>query len=90
MSKQGPGQLWLQHTAGTEPVSGKLTLTVVAERHLRLAKTNSVLSLGDAIELLELGLVNALRLKLESSSKARRSGLEVARCVCLGANYLLD
>jgi hypothetical protein len=38
-----------------------LTLAVVAEGHLGLAETNRVLALGDAIELLELGLVDALR-----------------------------
>lgn len=38
----------------------KLTLAVVAKGHLGLAETNGVFSLGDAIELLKLGLVNAL------------------------------
>jgi hypothetical protein len=38
----------------------ELTLTVVAEGHLGLTKANSVFALGDAIELLEFGLVNAL------------------------------
>jgi hypothetical protein len=39
---------------------GKLTLTVIAEAHLGLAKTNGVLSSADAIELLELSLLNIL------------------------------
>jgi hypothetical protein len=38
-----------------------LTLAVVAEGHLSLAKTNSVLAGADAIELLELGLLNILQ-----------------------------
>ena len=37
-----------------------LTLTVVAEGHLGLAEANRVLSRRDTIELLKLGLVNAL------------------------------
>ena len=41
----------------------ELTLTVVAEGHLGLAETNGVLASGDAIELLELGLVDALHKK---------------------------
>jgi hypothetical protein len=41
-----------------------LTLAVVAEGHLCLAEANRVLSLGDAIELLELSLVDALQGKL--------------------------
>jgi hypothetical protein len=36
------------------------TFAVVAEGHLGLAKTNGVLSGGDAIVLLELGLLNVL------------------------------
>jgi hypothetical protein len=36
------------------------TFTVIAEGHLRLAETNGVLSSGHAIELLKLGLLNAL------------------------------
>jgi hypothetical protein len=39
----------------------QLTLAVVAEGHLGLAETNGVLALRDAIELLELSLVNALQ-----------------------------
>jgi hypothetical protein len=42
----------------------ELTLAVVAEGHLCLAEANGVFSLGDAIELLELGLVDALQRKL--------------------------
>jgi len=38
----------------------ELTLTVVAEGHLGLAEANGVFALGDAIELLKLGLVDAL------------------------------
>lgn len=37
------------------------TFSVIAEAHLCLAQTNCVLSLADAIELLEVGLLNALR-----------------------------
>ena len=37
-----------------------LTLAVVAEGHLGLAKANGVFALRDAIELLELCLVDAL------------------------------
>ena len=40
-----------------------LTFTVVAEGHPGLAETNGVLASGDAIELLELGLVDALHKK---------------------------
>ena len=39
----------------------QLTLAVVAKGHLGLAETNGVLACGDAIELLELSLVNALQ-----------------------------
>ena len=41
-----------------------LTLTVVAEGHLGLAETNGVFARGDAIEFLELGLVDALQRKV--------------------------
>jgi hypothetical protein len=44
--------------AGTK-ISG-LTLTVVAEGHLGLAEADGIFALRDAIELLKLGLVNAL------------------------------
>jgi hypothetical protein len=37
-----------------------LTFSVVAEAHLGLAETNGVFALADAIELLELCLVDAL------------------------------
>lgn len=37
-----------------------LTFSVVAEAHLRLAKADGVFALANAIELLELGLVDAL------------------------------
>jgi hypothetical protein len=40
--------------------NGALTLTVVAEGHFGLAEANGVFALGDAIELFEFGLVNAL------------------------------
>jgi hypothetical protein len=39
----------------------RLTLAVVAEGHLGLAEANGVFALGDAIELLELGLVDTLQ-----------------------------
>ena len=41
--------------------SGYSTFAVVAEAHLGLTQTGRVFSLRDAIELLELGLVDALR-----------------------------
>ena len=59
---KGPQAKGLQ--APGEGLKGKLTFAVVAERHLRLSETNGVLALGDAIELLELGLVDALRREL--------------------------
>jgi len=37
-----------------------LTFPVVTEAHLGLSKTNGIFSLTDAIELLQLGLVNTL------------------------------
>ena len=48
----------------------KLTLSVVTEGHLGLAEANGVFALGDAIELLELGLVDALHLKVRGGSRA--------------------
>lgn len=42
-------------------ICGMLTLSVITEGHFGLAETNCVLSSGDAIELLKLGLVNALQ-----------------------------
>lgn len=39
-----------------------LTLSVITEGHLGLAETNCVLSSRNAIELLKLGLLNALPL----------------------------
>jgi len=41
----------------------QLTLAVIAKGHLGLAETNCVLALGDAIELLEFGLVDTLAKK---------------------------
>jgi hypothetical protein len=41
-----------------------LTLAVVAEGHLGLAEANRVFALGDAIELLELRLIDALHSKV--------------------------
>jgi len=41
--------------------SEELTFPVIAEAHLGLAKTNCVLPLTDAIELLELALVDTLQ-----------------------------
>jgi len=49
---------WVHGVARAENLG--LTLTVVAEGHLGLAEANGVFALGDAIELLEFGLVNAL------------------------------
>jgi hypothetical protein len=45
-----------------------LTLSVITEAHLGLAKADCVLSLANAIELLELGLVNALKMKVSAAS----------------------
>ena len=42
-------------------VISRLTFSVVAEAHLGLAETNGVLAGADAIELLELCLVDALQ-----------------------------
>jgi len=39
----------------------EITFTIVTEAHLGLAKTNGVFSLANSIELLELGLVDALK-----------------------------
>ena len=46
---------------------GLRTFSVVTEAHLRLAKANGVFPLTDAIELLKLGLVDALN-KIGSES----------------------
>lgn len=48
---------------------GRLTLAIIAEAHLGLAKANRVLALGDAIKGLELGLVDALELWLAGRSE---------------------
>jgi hypothetical protein len=47
----------------------RLTLAVVAEGHLGLAEANGVFARGDAIELLELCLVDALQQCQEASRK---------------------
>jgi len=47
----------------------RLTLAVVAEGHLGLAEANRVFALRDAIELLELGLVDALQQCQEAVSR---------------------
>lgn len=47
-----------------------ITFSIVAEAHLGLAKTNGIFALGDAIELLELGLVDALHTQLLAFCKA--------------------
>lgn len=49
--------------SGDGEEQAKLTLTIVAEAHLGLAKTNGVLSGANAIELLELNLINILESK---------------------------
>lgn len=46
---------------GEERDSSKLTLAIVAEAHLGLAKANGVLSGANAIELLKLDLINILK-----------------------------
>jgi hypothetical protein len=60
MSAQSTCQFlsWVHGVARAENL--ELTLTVVAEGHLGLAEANGVFALGDAIELLEFSLVNAL------------------------------
>ena len=45
-----------------------LTLSVITEAHLGLAKADCVLSLANAIELLKLGLVNALKTNVSAAS----------------------
>lgn len=59
-----------------------LTLTVVAEGHLGLAETNGVLAGADAIELLELGLLDILELcfvvSRRSWARSRDAELEPA------------
>jgi hypothetical protein len=52
-------ELWFPYGRRTI-VSSKLTLAVVAEGHLGLAETNGVFALGNAIELLEFALIDAL------------------------------
>ena len=46
-----------------------LTLAVVAESHLGLAETNGVFALGNAIELLELCLVDALHERVRRGAR---------------------
>jgi hypothetical protein len=46
-----------------------LTFAVVAEGHLGLAETNGVFALGNAIELLELCLVDALHGKVRGGAQ---------------------
>jgi hypothetical protein len=48
--------------------AGLLTLSIVAEAHLGLAEADCVLSLANAIELLELGLVDTLEMKVSAAS----------------------
>lgn len=52
----------------------ELTLAIVAEGHLCLAETNGVFALGDAIELLELCLVDALHFEIRGRFRARTGG----------------
>lgn len=55
MSRVRPSQ---HRTACWKPDSR--TFSIIAEAHLRLAKTNGILALADAIELLEFCLVDTL------------------------------
>jgi hypothetical protein len=59
------------------------TLAVVAEAHLGLAETNGILASANAIELLELGLVDAL--EGNSKSALRISGATIGD---VGDTYL--
>lgn len=65
MSAQPTVSLRLSATSCSQKKScpEALTLTVVAEGHLGLAKANRVLARSDAIELLEFSLVDALQEK---------------------------
>jgi hypothetical protein len=72
-----------------------LTLAVVAEGHFRLAEANRVLSLGDAIELFELRLGDALDIELETSLQGVQCPrkVQVARfllCTCLAGEIELN
>jgi hypothetical protein len=60
--------------SGTSNGGGALTLAIVAEGHLGLAEANGVFPLGDAIKLLEVGLVNTLQQKLETSPRKSNGG----------------
>jgi hypothetical protein len=70
-------ELWFPYGRRTI-VSSKLTLAVVAEGHLGLAEANGVFALGDAIELLEFRLVDALHQK--SGGVVKKAGSCSRRC----------
>lgn len=57
-----------------------LTFSVVAEAHLGLAEANGVLALADAVELLELCLVDALQ---ASRQPPRPLDAKIAGCIKL-------
>jgi hypothetical protein len=61
-----------------------LTFSVVAEAHLGLAETNGVLALADAIELLELCLVDALHGFPSATHGTRRGNVWTAKTYLAG------
>ncbi len=79
-SPGGPiGQNRRQEAKGAAPdgAGAKLTLTVVAEAHLGLAKADCILSGADAIEFLEFRLLNILLeegTRLAMLERGRRGG----------------
>jgi hypothetical protein len=74
----------------------RLTLAVVAEGHLGLAEANRVFALGDAIELLKFGLVDALQGKSQQASSRGQAAVgmpaatRVVMFTCLAGEIELD
>jgi hypothetical protein len=74
----------------------RLTLAVVAEGHLGLAEANGVFALGDAIELLKFGLVDALHGKSQQASSRGQAAVEMPAATrvvvftCLAGEIELD
>jgi hypothetical protein len=82
-------------TAGRQRLRSRLTLTIVTEGHLGLAEANGVFALGDAIELLEVGLVDALHAQLARVRRRQAAALHSAiRCTtgwtCLAGEVQLN
>jgi hypothetical protein len=59
--EKGEGGGGRRNESVQQQTTGALTLAIVAKGHLGLAEANGVLSGADAIELLELGLLNVLQ-----------------------------